>query len=380
MSASQTVVSLIGVLEDINSLSSEFGNKKDTGYLSVVYQNASKQYRTLEEVLGPKPEFLPTLLETETNKAQYERLITPLKQQLLSFINWYNANAETINDSFSYEAIEKVIDSEVEYRYGKERKEAEDEYYTICEDEKVWHALARAYGSRSDCGTKPDSMLTEEDWNYISGSLEEFKKHFDRTDVNLKQMYDEYETKIKPEWLRCYKLREEIHDKCRQYRIDLYPLFERDVFQKINLKLNPLIEVLSLHIGESLDMGDNESNSKEKTEGTGKRTGTFEDLRQCIPSQEVYETVIRIANKRIASHQRINGPFGYELFTQLKDFGFIHEKKCTVAHFGDLLLKEFGGKCSFKNGGALYDGKDTIDIELRNDIQSEFGVIKQNCQ
>jgi hypothetical protein len=123
MSASQKVVSLIGVLEDINSLSSEFGNKKDTGYLSVVYQNASKQYRTLEEVLGPKPEFLPTLLGTETNKAQYERLITPLKQQLLSFINWYNANAETINDSFSYEAIEKVIDSEVEYRYGKERKE-----------------------------------------------------------------------------------------------------------------------------------------------------------------------------------------------------------------------------------------------------------------
>ena len=138
-------------------------------------------------------------------------MITPLKQQLLSFINWYNANAETINDSFSYEAIEKVIDSEVEYRYGKERKEAEDEYYTICEDEKVWHALARAYGSRSDCGTKPDFMLTEDDWNYISDSLKEFKEHFGRTDVNLKQMYDEYETKVKPEWLRCYKLRDEVY-------------------------------------------------------------------------------------------------------------------------------------------------------------------------
>ena len=380
MSAAQTVVSLIGVLEDINGLASRFGPKEGTKYLSVEYQNASKQYKTLEEILGPKPEFLPTLLETETNRAQYERLIAPLKQQLLSFINWYCADAETINASFSYEAIEKAIDSEVEYKYGKERKEAEDEFHAICEDEKVWHALARAYGSRSDCGTKPDSMLTEDDWNYISDSLEEFKEQFGRTDVNLKKMYDEYETKVKPEWRRCYKLRDEVYNKCRQYKSELYPLFERDVFQKINLKLNPLIEALSLRIGESLDMGDNESNSKEKTEGTGKRTGTFEDLRQCIPSQEVYETVIRIANKRIASHQRINGPFGYELFTQLKDFGFIHENKCTVAHFGDLLLKEFGGKCSFKNGGALYDGKDTIDIELRNDIQSEFGVIKQNCQ
>ena len=380
MSASQTVVSLIGVLEDINSLSSEFGNKKDTRYLSVVYQNASKQYRTLEEVLGPKPEFLPTLLGTETNKAQYERLITPLKQQLLSFINWYSADAETINDSFSYEAIEKVIDSEVEYRYGKERKEAEDEYHSICEDEKVWHALARAYGSRSDCGTKPDSMLTEDDWNYISGSLEEFKKHFGRTDVNLKQVYDEYETKIKPEWRRCYKLRDEVYNKCRQYKSELYPLFERDVFQKINQKLKPLVEALSIRLGESLDVGDKGSGSNEKVEGTGKRTGTYVTLRQCIPSQEAYETVIRIANKRIASHQRINGPFGYELFTQLKDFGLIHENKCTVGHFGNLLLKEFGGKCSFRDGGALYDGKDTIDIELRNEIQSELGVIKQTRQ
>ena len=71
--------------------------------------------------------------------------------------------------------------------------------------------------------------------------------------------------------------------------------------------------------------------------------------------------------------------FASQLFSG-KDIGFIHENKCTVGHFGDLLLKEFGDKCSFKNGGALYDGKDTIDIELRNDIQSEFGVIKQNCQ
>lgn len=63
---------------------------------------------------------------------------------------------------------------------------------------------------------------------------------------------------------------------------------------------------------------------------------------------------------------------------QKKDgcYGFIHEKKCTVSHFGNLLLKEFGGKCSFRDGGALYDGKDTVDFELRKEIQSEFDMIK----
>ena len=353
MSAAQTVVSLIAVLEDINRLLSRIGANDSTRYLSVMYQDASSHYKTLEEVLGPKPEFLPTLLETETNKAQYERLIIPLKQQLLSFINWYYA-----------------------YRYGKERKEAEDEYRSICEDEKVWHALARAYGSRSYCGTTPDSQLTEDDWNYISDSLEAFKKHFGRANVNLKQMYDEYETKIKPEWLRCYKLRDEVLNKCRQYRIDLYTLYEKDVFQKINQRLKPLVEALSLCIGGSVDVKDNEPGNNEKSEKIGKRTGTFENLRQCIPSQEVYEAVIRIANNRTASHQRINGPFGYELFTQLMGYGFIHEKKCTVSHFGNLLLKEFGGKCSFRDGGALYDGKDTVDFELRKEIQSEFDMIK----
>lgn len=380
MSAAQTVVSLIAVLEDINRLSSRIGANDSTRYLSVMYQDASSHYKTLEEVLGPKPEFLPTLLETETNKAQYERLIIPLKQQLLSFINWYYANAETINDSFSYEAIERAIDSEVEYKYGKERKEADDEYHAIYEDEKVWHALARAYGSRSYCGTTPDSQLTEDDWNYISDSLEAFKKHFGRANVNLKQMYDEYETKIKPEWLRCYKLRDEVLNKCRQYRIDLYSLYEKDVFQKINQRLKPLVEALSLCIGGSVDVKDNEPGNNEKSEKIGKRTGTFENLRQCIPSQEVYEAVIRIADNRTASHQRINGPFGYELFTQLIGYGFIHEKKCTVSHFGNLLLKEFGGKCSFRDGGALYDGKDTVDFELRKEIQSEFDMIKLDRQ
>ena len=349
MSAAQTVVSLIAVLEDINRLSSRIGANDSTRYLSVMYQDASSHYKTLEEVLGPKPEFLPTLLETET---------------------------ETINDSFSYEAIERAIDSEVEYKYGKERKEADDEYHAIYEDEKVWHALARAYGSRSYCGTTPDSQLTEDDWNYISESLEAFKKHFGRANVNLKQMYDEYETKIKPEWLRCYKLRDEVLNKCRQYRIDLYTLYEKDVFQKINQRLKPLVEALSLCIGGSVDVKDNEPGNNEKSEKIGKRTGTFENLRQCIPSQEVYEAVIRIANNRTASHQRINGPFGYELFTQLMGYGFIHEKKCTVSHFGNLLLKEFGGNCSFRDGGALYDGKDTVDFELRKEIQSEFDMIK----
>ena len=58
MSAAQTVVSLIAVLEDINRLSSRLDAKEGTRYLSVTYQNASSHYKTLVEVLGPKPEFL----------------------------------------------------------------------------------------------------------------------------------------------------------------------------------------------------------------------------------------------------------------------------------------------------------------------------------
>ena len=52
MSAAQTVVSLIAVLEDINRLSSRIGANDSTRYLSVMYQDASSHYKSLEEVLA----------------------------------------------------------------------------------------------------------------------------------------------------------------------------------------------------------------------------------------------------------------------------------------------------------------------------------------
>lgn len=61
---------------------------------------------------------------------------------------------------------------------------------------------------------------------------------------------------------------------------------------------------------------------------------------------------------------------------QSRSLEWIEQVSGFIPNIADTALVEFGGKCSFRDGGALYDGKDTVDFELRKEIQSEFDMIK----
>ena len=71
-------------------------------------------------------------------------------------------------------------------------------------------------------------------------------------------------------------------------------------------------------------------------------------------------------------YNSIDGLFGYAVFQKLKGNGWLNTNGCTQAHFGDLLIKEFGAKCSFKKGGAISDGKDKSDHELDKILEEIF--------
>lgn len=370
MRASETIVELIGIMDEVNDLASRIIVKPGARYLSITYRRASELYHKLKETLGSKPEFLPTLLQIEVGKKHFDSLIAPLEGRISSFTNWYHPQSEVIDESFSLNAIEKAIDSEVDFKYGKECKEAQDDFITIDEDEKVWHQLVRAYGSRSNSGTMPDSQLTQDDWDYIRGSLEEFMEHFNRSEVDLQTVYREFETKIKPEWRRCYRQRDEVYDKMKQYRRELERVYERDAFVKIDRCLRPLMESISSEgLGEECKNNQVEDNS---TAASIHRLREFETLRDCIPSEDVYNDVIQLADEYFKQNSKIDGVFGYTILQQLKQHQYLHEGGCSQAHFGELLLKQFGNKCSFKKGDAISDAKDSVDVSFVKRVQELF--------
>ena len=101
------------------------------------------------------------------------------------------------------------------------------------------------------------------------------------------------------------------------------------------------------------------------------RYGRYNNLTECITRNDIYEKVIKLSDSYLLKHKKIDGVFGITVFVFLKTKGWINKNGCSEDHFGDLLIKEFGSKCSFKKGDAISDAKDTLDnvlIKEMNDV------------
>lgn len=371
MTAIETSAKLLSLLEAINEQSEQIIIQQGARYLNRFYQCVSENYRTLKDILGPQPQLFPIQLEAE-NKSLYSVTIKPIKKQLSLFVNWYLPNDTLIDTLFSSSVITDIVHSDVIFKYGKELKEAEDDYKEIIADEAVWHQLTRAYGNRFSFGRDVNSF-TEEDWSYIRGPLEEFKQHFKQTKVDIPQIYEEYETIIKPRYLLCQKHLSEIQRSCEKYRRERQNVYEIDVYSKIYAYLAPLCDVLSIINNEESDIGISLQEEANEQRASTKRSATYDSLKDCAKNEIIYQTIIKIAAEYYDHHNRIDGIFGYTLFKKMGEYGLFAKGKCTQEYFGELLIKEFrkqedGGWCSFKGGGAISDAKKTTDSQLERKI------------
>lgn len=120
----------------------------------------------------------------------------------------------------------------------------------------------------------------------------------------------------------------------------------------------------------SLDRDKNKP--KKSTNQKKEKYGKYESLAECIPNIDIYKKVLDVAAYYYNIHNKIDGVFGYTVFQKLKCNGCLNTNGCAQDHFGELLIKEFGAKCSFKDGGAIYDGKNKSDFELNKKLAEIF--------
>lgn len=369
MSALDSSFRFIETLKSVNSGCKRNIFKKGSRFFTQTYREISTQYNVLKECLGTYPDLFLERLKTELPDLQsYESLIQMMAKEIGIFEAWYCSKADLIDSLFSREVIKSVIDEEVEFTYGKERKEAEDDFHEAVNDEEVWHRLARAYGSRL-YGDHNEQSFTEEDWDYISGPLDDYKKHFQCSEVDLHRMYLEFEDIMKPRWKECNSKCDEISKKCHEYSSKLEKDFEVDVYAKIHTVLDSLQHAFTIC-----------NNAPKKEDGIERRTtnnryAEYNCLQDCLLNQDVFGKVNQLVKTYSAKHGRIDGHFGYYLLKQLKVCGLINEGGCTQSHFGELLLKEYGSICSFKEGGAISDGNKVRDFELEEDLKKLFSRI-----
>lgn len=373
MTAIDSAFGFIEIMRQINNERQRIIIKEGASYFTSTYKRIQLLFQALRERVGEYADLFFVKLSCEiSDEHKYESVISLLSQEIHSFETWYLGNACLIDSLFSYEALSKAIEKDVEYEYGKERKESEDDFHEIYNDEIVWHSLARAYGSRSNCGRKSEQFFTTDDWDYISDSLEAFKKHFNVKYVNLPTMYEEYETKIKPRWIECSAKRDKIWEKCENYRRELHSELEYDTYGKIHGYLVPFKSYLDSGLRENENI---EQTPKELANQKNNKFGRYKDLAECIPLEDIYHKVVSIAESYYESNGSIDGIFGYMLMTKLKGNGWLNDKGCTQAHFGELLIKEFGAKCSFKEGGAISDAKDKLDMKLKGMLDMAFNEV-----
>lgn len=356
MKATDKAFNLIAVMRSINQRAKALIFDEGSQLRYSDYKELSDFYRQFLECVDKYPDLFFRRLKAELPDDKYDEIVLDLHSEFNSFIEWYVPISDSVNSFFSHEATDTIIDKEANSKYGLCLSVAESELEKAINDEGVWHDLARAYGSRTTGGKKEDA-LTEEDMAYIAPSLEEYKTHFRKEKVNLEEMYDEYQNqRIPEEQIRMCKdkimaIRQSMNSELDKLRLEL----ECDIFKEIHGAVVELNQQLLPGQGTLVfePVGGN------ALRGQGRKYyGTYSCLRDCITRQDVYEAILVLAQKQIDNGNKISTSFGWLVFKRLLANCWINHDGCSLEHWGELILKEFGQHCSFKNGRSIRKAKE----------------------
>lgn len=362
MKATDSAFMLIELLRDINNYRQRFILAEGAKYFSSTYSDISNQYKSLISQTNKYSDLFLIRLQCELHDdKQYQQIISLIADEIESFELWYLENRALVDSLFATEAIQSVIEDEADFKYGKQFAKAKEEFKEADADERVWHSLARAYGARCH-GDYDERSFTHEDWDYIENSLEEYKKHFKVYQVDLPSMYDGYKSKMKPRWKECYNNLQNMIKQYGEYKNQLSHNYIIDVYSKIFYFLAPLSGLIMN--GNPIENNKAKGPDNKKKE----RYARYNSLKECVPRDDIRERIDDLVNYYFDKHGAIDGIFGYNLFLCLKGNGWINERGCSQEHFGELLLRDYQTKCSFKNGGAISDGKGKKDMTFEKKL------------
>ena len=363
MSATEQLFALLEVIRELNVLDEHIVIVPRAMYKPTLYKEVAKRYKNMTGINLPYFDIFLLQLSLELDKNNYEKAKTALKEEIGRFLNWYNSNKVIIDENFSFDAIEDVIEEEVRYMFGLKMQIAKDEVTKAAKDEKIWHELARSYGSRA-VGEKTHKNFNEDDWDYIRGSLEQYESHFNCKVDDFEKMYQDYcdngRHLVEIAQDKVQKIHHEIDEYKRkirsEYQVNAYRLFHDylyPIFISFNTSTNEVAEIESDSI-------------KPLTRRRG--YGKYQSLEECIPDNRVVKEIDVWAEDYYSVHNEIDTVFGRQVFSFLLDNHLFCQERCARDHFGDLLLQRYKGKCSYKNGKSL-EGDKSTDVELGRKIR-----------
>lgn len=323
-----------------------------------ILENFSKPIEKMEWLADFEPDlFFLEITCTISSQSAYENTIQAFFNELKEYIDWFNANRERVIKLTDFGAIYNAVHIILPHiKTGLELEEAKKKTEIARTDRHIHHMLARAYGAISEHESQYHE-LKKEDKEYIDRALEDYKKHFNVTSVDLPKMYEDFHNKSYMEFKEIEKQLSEAYKRNEEDRHRLMSQIKKDMHQYVATLLWPYLENLQ----KSKDSTVGENNSNETKGLPGRRPlGVFDSLEDMFNNYDHFMTI----DKYIRTKGTINSSEAKSIFAAINrpEVGILKDR-VSMEHFGTLVIKQYGLLCSFTSGKSVADGKTFNDIE-----------------
>ena len=347
-----------------------------------VYDCFQKQFPLYEKVLAwheKRASFLARPFDLllfefgcEVPPKKYDEGLEMLTRAVQEFIACYDKNKETVDALFSGSIIYRMIDISAGMKYGLKLQGAYEDLRNANEDEKIWHGLARAYGSRSM--HKTVEQLTRDDWDYINPSLEAYKDHFGVSRVDLEKMYEDYPSVPRTRILQIQKRIEEINGQQQDYFLELHGKFVKieDEFIIFSDQLDNIIHSIS---GTDLTAVSSMKDVPVEPQSAKKAAvkAIYNSFDDCVNDKRLLPLIDSLVNEYCCKRGKMSGPFVGAMLVYFKNHNLFSEGDPTEFHFGELFLAKYGDRCSFSKG--KYIKTDNPSEKHRSLIEFHLGSV-----
>ena len=287
----------------------------------------------------------------------YENASYALYTEIEKYIEWYNANRESVTKLTDYYEVSRAVDTILPYtESGRALNKAKEAMRKANEDKHIHHMLARAYGSIAGHGSQYEE-LSKADKELIDEELKDYKKHFKVNKVDLPQMYEDFHSTSYEEYLKIRKHLSDAYNRNDEEKEQIVNQIRLDMHQYVASILWPFMDYL-----QTSSTRDPETKGTNKTRNApGRRPlGIFDSFEDMFNNHDhfiIIDNYIRTKGSLNAGEARsifsiINRPE----YSILKD-------RVSLGHFGTLIKKQYGLICSFSIGKSVADGKIFDDIE-----------------
>lgn len=296
----------------------------------------------------------------------YEDANRAFYSEIQEYIEWYNINRDRVDKLTNYKEIYLAVEAIMPHTLsGQEYEQALQEMKRAEMDKYIHQMLARAYGAIPGHGSQYNELSTA-DKEYIDEALEDYKKHFKVSKVDLPKMYEDFHSTSYEEYLKVSKRFSEAGEQYNIKRLQANGQIKEDMHQYVASTLWPFMDYLQTSANNNPETLKN--NETRSTPGR-KPLGIFDSFEDMFNNHDHFMAI----DNYIRTKGSLNIGEAKSIFTAIKrPEDKILKERVSMEHFGTLTKNQYRLICSFENGKSVADGKIYKDIE--STIKALLGI------